>query len=136
MGHIKKFNEFIKEQQVNEYWGPDDDAAQAYYNKKEKDAYDKFERWARMNKGTRAFNDLPTDELGNKVDTQKIKDNTYKWEFVTNTPNGENPNEWFLYTDDTSCSVFDLDNDGFVPIRSNKMYTMDQTIFDDLYTDK
>ena len=136
MGHIKKFNEFVNEQQVNEYWGSDDDAAEAYYNKKQKDAYDKFERWTRMNKGTRTFNDLPVNELGNKFDTQKINADTYKWEFVTNTPSGEIPNKWFLYTNDKSCSVLARSDDDFVHVWGNKLYKIDQTIFDDLYTDK
>lgn len=137
MTHIKNFNEFINGQHINEYWSSDDDAAQEYYEKQEKIAYEKFEKWAKMNKYTRTFNDLPEDELGNKFDTEKIGTNTYKWKFVVNTPIGKNPNKWFLYTDDHSCTICEPGKDGFyyIPNQTATYKFDDQSIFENLYTD-
>lgn len=127
MAHIKNFNEFINEQHVNEYWGADDDMADAYYKKQKEKAYKKFEAWAKMNKGTRTYNDLPVDKLGFKVDTEKIGKYTYRWFYL------EKDDEWYLQTNDPSVEIIITDEDGFIRIWSENM---NNTIFEDLYTDR
>lgn len=128
---MKSLKDFI----INEYWGSDDDASQAYSESMHGKCLKRFVDWAKANKGI--FEE--TEDIDNfAVGQTEIDGFKYVWFERGDMNNGWN--NWILYTDDKSVRCIG-DNSGFYSVGPSTAYSnvckFDEwnSLFENLYQD-